>query len=429
MTVNLITLGCSRNLVDSEQLLYHLSCGGFSVLHNDYSNPADIVIINTCGFILDAKQESVDTILHYLEEKKRGHVKKLYVMGCLSERYREELREEMPEVDGYFGVREMPQILRTAGIRAEHPLPSGRVVTPPGHYAYLRISDGCNRSCSFCAIPGIRGRQRSLPVEQLIKESADLVSQGARELILVAQDLTGYGTDLYREHALPALLRELVSLEGLEWIRLHYAYPAGFPGEVIDLMATEPKICSYLDIPIQHINDRVLSSMGRGYGRKQLETLLTRFRSEIHSVALRTTVLVGYPEETEEAFRELMEFLAAFRFDRLGVFPYSHEEGTRAYESHPDRIPDTIKSGRAGEVMQLQQEISLRLNREKIGRTFRVLVDREEAPYYIGRTEYDSPEVDNEVMVRSDRPLAAGSFCDVKITGAEDFDLYGAVIS
>ncbi|HER07347.1 MAG TPA: 30S ribosomal protein S12 methylthiotransferase RimO [Bacteroides sp.] len=429
MTVNLITLGCSRNLVDSEHLLYHFQKDGYRVLHNEYVPPADIVIINTCGFILDAKQESVDTILYYVGEKEKGNLGKLFVMGCLSQRYREDLRKELPEVDGFFGVSEMPQILQAAGIRSGLAGQVSRLITPPGHYAYLKISEGCDRTCSFCAIPGIRGKQVSLSIGQLRQEGAYLGGQGVKELILIAQDLTAYGRDLYRKRALPRLLKELIQLQDVEWIRLHYAYPTGFPLEVINLMAAEPKICNYLDIPIQHINDQVLSSMGRGYSRKQLEALLERFRSGVPDVALRTTVLVGYPEESEEAFRELLEFLAAFRFDRLGVFPYSHEADTPAGRNQPDRIPEKIKIERAGEVMKLQQEISLGINREKIGKVYRVLIDRAEGSSYVGRTEYDSPEVDNEVIVTADKKLHAGSFYDVKITDAEEFDLLGVVIS
>lgn len=429
MTVNLITLGCSRNLVDSEHLLYHFQKDGYRVLHNEYVPPADIVIINTCGFILDAKQESVDTILYYVGEKEKGNLGKLFVMGCLSQRYREDLRKELPEVDGFFGVSEMPQILQAAGIRSGLAGQVSRLITPPGHYAYLKISEGCDRTCSFCAIPGIRGKQVSLSIGQLRQEGAYLGGQGVKELILIAQDLTAYGRDLYRKRALPRLLKELIQLQDVEWIRLHYAYPTGFPLEVINLMAAEPKICNYLDIPIQHINDQVLSSMGRGYSRKQLEALLERFRSGVPDVALRTTVMVGYPEESEEAFRELLEFLAAFRFDRLGVFPYSHEADTPAGRNQPDRIPEKIKIERAGEVMKLQQEISLGINREKIGKVYRVLIDRAEGSSYVGRTEYDSPEVDNEVIVTADKKLHAGSFYDVKITDAEEFDLLGVVIS
>jgi len=428
MTVQLITLGCSRNLVDSEHLLHHFKNSGHRVLHNEYDPPADIVIINTCGFIRDAKEESVDTILQYLEEKKKGNLKRLFVMGCLSERYREELKEELPGVDEFFGVRELPKILQAAGILQDPVLYAGRMVTPPGHYAYLKISEGCSRSCSFCAIPGIRGKHQSVPMERLVSEASYLAGEGARELILIAQDLTSYGLDLYRKHALPDLLKKLVRMEDVEWIRLHSAYPTGFPGEVIDLMASEEKICRYMDIPIQHINDHILSAMGRGYDRKQMEALLNRFRSQIPGVALRTTVMVGFPEETEEAFTELMDFLEAFRFDRLGVFPYSHEEDTPAHFRYPDRIPEKVKSERAGEVMKLQQEISLQLNREKIGKTLGVLIDRTESSQTIGRTEYDSPEVDNEVIIQSDRQLATGSFQQVIITGAEAFDLYGKVI-
>jgi ribosomal protein S12 methylthiotransferase len=427
MTVNIITLGCSKNLVDSEHLLAQFRASGYQVLHDNYDTPADIVIINTCGFILDAKEESVDTILSFIEEKKEGRIRKLYVMGCLSERYKEDLDKEMPEVDGFFGVWEMPRILEAAGSRLDRELLSDRILTTPGHYAYLKISEGCNRSCSFCAIPGIRGSQQSLSIETLVAESTKLVNGGVRELILIAQDLTNYGIDLYNLRALPELLKELVKIPRLEWIRLHYAYPTGFPEEVIELMASEKKICNYLDIPIQHVNDNVLNAMGRGHKREKLDNLLNKFRSRIPDVALRTTVLTGFPGESEEAFQELMTFLSAFRFERLGVFPYSHEEDTPAFNQYSDSIPEQLKSSRAEAIMALQQEISQKLNEDKIGKTFRVLIDRREADYYVGRTQYDSPEVDNEVLIPADRELQTGEFYQVRITGAEEFDLYGRV--
>jgi ribosomal protein S12 methylthiotransferase len=427
MTVNVITLGCSKNLVDSEHLLAQFRASGYRVLHDDYDHPADTVIINTCGFILDAKEESVDTILSFVEEKKKGRIRKLFVMGCLSERYKDDLEKEMPEVDGFFGVWELPRILEAAGSRLVQELHSDRVLTTPGHYAYLKISEGCNRSCSFCAIPGIRGPQQSISMESLVEESRNLVSRGVKELILIAQDLTNYGIDLYGKRTLPELLKKLVQISGLEWIRLHYAYPTGFPEEVIDLMAKEEKICNYLDIPIQHVNDEVLTAMGRGHKRDKLESLLNTFRSRIPDVALRTTVLTGFPGESEEAFEELKTFLGAFRFERLGVFPYSHEEDTPAYRQWPDSIPEPVKNSRAESLMVLQQEISLALNEEKVGKTFKVLIDRRESDYYVGRTQYDSPEVDNEVLIPSDKELETGEFYRVKITGAEDFDLYGRV--
>jgi ribosomal protein S12 methylthiotransferase len=428
MTLNILTLGCSKNLVDSEHLLAQFRAAGYRVLHNDYDTPADAVIINTCGFILDAKQESVDTILSYIEQKRRGQISRLFVMGCLSERYREELMEEMPEVDGFFGVWDMPAILEAMGTKLDQKLIRERVLATPSHYAYLKISEGCNRTCAFCAIPGIRGPQQSVSLEDLVAESKKLIDQGVKELILIAQDLTNYGIDLYGKRALPDLLRELVNISGVEWIRLHYAYPTGFPEEVIGLMASEEKICNYLDIPIQHVNNQVLSAMSRGHQREKLEDLLQKFRAQIPDVAIRTTVLTGFPGETEQAFRELMDFVREFRFERLGVFPYSHEEDTPAFENFQDRIPQNIKQERAEALMALQQDISLAINEQKVGKTFKVLIDRREGGYFVGRTEYDSPEVDNEVLIPEDPRLATGEFYQVRMTGAAEFDLYGEVI-
>ena len=428
MTLNILTLGCSKNLVDSEHLLAQFRAAGFRALHNDYDTPADVVIINTCGFILDAKEESVDTILSYIEQKRQGRIAKLFVMGCLSERYRKELMEEMPEVDGFFGVWDMPAILEAMGTRLDQRLLSERVLATPSHYAYLKISEGCNRTCAFCAIPGIRGPQQSISMEDLVIESKKLVDQGVKELILIAQDLTNYGIDLYGKRALPDLLRELVNISGLGWIRLHYAYPTGFPEEVIGLMASEEKICNYLDIPIQHVNNQVLSAMSRGHKREKLEDLLQKFRTQIPDVAIRTTLLTGFPGETEEAFQELMDFVRTFRFERLGVFPYSHEEDTPAFENFQDRIPQNIKHERAEAVMALQQDISLEINEQKLGKTFKVLIDRKEGGYFVGRTQYDSPEVDNEVLIPEGPQLTTGEFYQVRMTGAAEFDLYGEVI-
>jgi ribosomal protein S12 methylthiotransferase len=427
MTVHIITLGCSKNLVDSEHLLAQFRAAGYKVLHNAYEEAAEILIINTCGFILDAKEESVDTVLSYIEEKHRGNIQKLFVMGCLSERYRKELKKEMPEVDGFFGVWDMPAILEALGNRLDRRLLNERELTTPSHYAYLKISEGCNRTCAFCAIPGIRGAQRSVSIEDLVAESKGLVSKGVKELILIAQDLTNYGIDLYDKRVLPELLKELVKIDNLEWIRLHYAYPTGFPEEVIDLMASEEKICNYLDIPIQHVNNDILSSMGRGHNRERLEKLLQKFRKKIPDVALRTTVLIGFPGETEVAFNELIDFVREFRFERLGVFPYSHEEDTPAYRNFQDNIPDRVKSDRAGLLMELQQEISLQVNEEKVGKVFKVLIDRREEGYYVGRTQYDSPEVDNEVLVEDHQQLTIGQFYRVRITAAGEFDLYGSL--
>jgi len=425
MILNILTLGCSKNLVDSEHLLAQFRSAGYKVKHNDYDSSSDVVIINTCGFILDAKEESVDTILSYIDLKQKGEISKLFVMGCLSERYREDLQAEMPEVDGFFGVWDMPSILEAMGSKLDQQLMRERFLTTPSHYAYLKISEGCNRSCAFCAIPGIRGPQQSISIEDLLAESRELVKKGVRELILIAQDLTNYGIDLYGRRALPDLLKELVKIQELVWIRLHYAYPTGFPEEVIDLMASEEKICNYLDIPIQHVNDQVLTAMGRGHKRDKLEDLLLKFRKQIPDVALRTTVLTGFPGETEEAFQELMAFLADFRFERLGVFPYSHEEDTPAHKEFQDQIPAKVKAARAEAVMALQQEISLQLNEQKIGNTFKVLIDRLENGFYVGRTQYDSPEVDNEVLIPEDQEIIPGEFYQVRITGAQEFDLFG----
>ncbi len=427
MKVHVVTLGCSKNLVDSEHLLAQFKAAGHSVIHDRPGSESDLLIINTCGFILDAKQESIDTILEYSEEKKRGRIGRMFVMGCLSERYREDLIRELPEVDGFFGVWELREILEAAGERWNPELRTDRVVTTPSHYAYLKVAEGCNRSCSFCAIPGIRGAQRSVAIPELISESRILASRGVRELILVAQDLTAYGTDLYRRRALPGLLKELLKVNGIDWIRLHYAYPHGFPEEVIELMASEDKICNYLDIPVQHITDNILSGMGRGHNREKLEALLHQIREGIPGVAIRTTVMTGFPGETETAFSELKAFLSRFRFDRLGVFPYSEEEGTPAARELEDRIPEPVKRARAEEIMAQQQEISLSLNQKKVGEVHQVMIDREEAGYYVGRTQHDSPEVDQEVLVEASRPLQTGEFYRVLITGAAEFDLYGRV--
>lgn len=428
MTINILTLGCSKNLVDSEHLLSQFRAAGHKVLHDNYKLSADIVIINTCGFILDAKEESVDTILSFIEEKRRGHLKKLYVMGCLSERYKEEMERELPEVDGFFGVWDMARILEATGTKLDEQLLTDRLITTPSHYAYLKISEGCNRTCAFCAIPGIRGQQQSIPIEVLLEESRKLVRGGVRELILIAQDLTNYGIDIYERRALPELLEQLVEINELEWIRLHYAYPTGFPEKVIDLMARHEKICNYLDIPIQHVNDGILKSMGRGHDRIKLEQLLEKFRAAVPDVALRTTVLTGFPGEDQDAFDELMDFLAQFRFERLGVFPYSHEENTPAHAQFEDQIPEKTKARRAEAVMALQQQISLEINHQRVGLTYKVLIDRKENGYYMGRTQYDSPEVDNEVLIKSESGLDIGSFYQVKITGAEEFDLYGKIV-
>lgn len=427
MKINIITLGCSKNLVDSEYLLRQFHASGHEVFHDAADIATDVVILNTCGFILDAKEESIWAILRYVDLKKRGMVKKVLVMGCLSERYRSDLEKELPEVDGFFGVWDHAAIVKEVGADYYPQLANDRFTTTPRHYAFLKISEGCNRRCAFCAIPGIRGDQRSRSMEDLAEEAGRLISRGTRELILIAQDLTNYGVDLTGRRDLPHLLKKLASLEGADWIRLHYAYPTGFPQEVIDLMASTPNICRYLDIPIQHINDRILRSMNRGHDRKKLEKLLYALRERVPGVAIRTTLLVGYPGETEEEFMELYDFVRAFRFERLGVFPYSHEEDTPA-AGLLDDVPAKVKQERASRIMTLQQEISLEINTAKIGQTYMVLVDAEEEEYYIGRTEFDSPEVDNEVLVSKRVPLNPGAFVNVKITGAGEFDLFGEAV-
>ncbi|MEX0981815.1 MAG: 30S ribosomal protein S12 methylthiotransferase RimO [Bacteroidales bacterium] len=428
MNINIITLGCSKNLVDSEYLLRQFHSNGHQVFHDASDMEADIVILNTCGFILDAKQESIESILHYASMKKQGRIRKLIVMGCLSERYMSDLKKEISEVDGFFGVWDHKKIVEAIGLKYYHELVNDRLITTPPHYAFLKISEGCNRQCAFCAIPGIRGSQRSRSVDDLCEEALNLTGRGAKELILIAQDLTGYGTDLTGNKMLPELLRKLSALDNIDWIRMHYAYPTGFPDEVIDIMASNPKVCNYLDIPIQHINNRILAMMKRGHDRNKMEKLLHSLRSKVSGVAIRTTLLVGFPGETDEEFEELYQFVKEFRFDRLGVFSYSHEKDTPA-AGFDDDVPGDVKQARAGSIMELQQDISLEINQNKIGETFKVLIDREELDYYIGRTEHDAPEVDNEVLIEKQTPLKIGEFAKVIITGAEEFDLYGSAIS
>ena len=426
MIINIITLGCSKNLVDSEYILRQFHSNGHQVFHDEKDIDADVVILNTCGFILDAKEESIETILRYAALKNSGRLSKLIVMGCLSERYMSDLKSEIPEVDHFFGVWDHKEIVRSVGSEYYHDQINNRFVTTPSHYAFLKVSEGCNRQCAFCAIPGIRGPQRSRSVEALLEEARSLAAGGAMELILVAQDLTSYGMDLNGKKLLPKLLRGLSNLNEIDWIRLHYAYPTGFPEEVIDLMARDPKICNYLDIPIQHINDRILTAMNRGHNRSKLERLLGLLREKVPGVAIRTTVLTGFPGETEEEFEELYTFLEKFRFERLGVFPYSHEEDTPA-AGFADDVPADVKQERADRIMELQQKISLEINRKKIGQTLKVLIDKKEQDYYTGRTEHDSPEVDNEVLISTATVLKTGTFYQVLITAAEEFDLYGTV--
>jgi ribosomal protein S12 methylthiotransferase len=423
--VNIITLGCSKNLVDSEVLMGQLAAAHIDVVHES-DEPSDVVVVNTCGFINDAKEESIETILRYAEAKKEGLVGKVYVMGCLSQRYRKELEAEMLEVDGFYGVNDLPKILKALGVDYRKELVGERLLTTPGHYAYLKISEGCNKKCSFCAIPLIRGKHVSRPMEDLVHEATHLAAHGVKELILIAQDLTFYGYDLYRERMLAGLLENLSKIEGIEWIRLHYAYPSDFPIEIADVIQNNPKVCNYLDIPLQHISDPLLRSMNRGVTKEKTYRLLETVRGKTPGIAIRTTLIVGYPYETEEHFEELKAFVREQRFDRLGVFTYSPEEKTSAFYLH-DAVPEEVKKARMEEIMEIQQEISLEKNQEKVGKEFKVLIDRKEGDLYVGRSEYDSPEVDNEILIESAIPLQTGNFYQVKIEKADFFDLYGAI--
>jgi len=424
--VNVVTLGCSKNLVDSENLITQLKANDFDVVHEGDASDNNILIINTCGFIDKAKQESVDAILEGADLRKKGEIDKLYVTGCLSERYKQDLEVEIPEVDAYFGTMELPALLHKLNADYKHELIGERWTTTPLHYAYMKISEGCNRTCSFCAIPLMRGKHISRTVESLVKEAENLVRNGVKEVMLIAQELTYYGLDIYKERALPRLLNALCEVDGLEWIRLHYAYPSKFPLEIIEVMAKQPKICNYLDMPLQHASDNVLKRMHRQITLLEQKELIRNIRSILPSIAIRTTMLVGFPSETDSDFNILHDYIKEMRFDRLGVFTYSHEEGTSAHE-YPDDIPDEIKVKRMTELMETQQEISFDKNVSRIGQTFKVLFDRKEGDYFIGRTQYDSPEVDNEVLVSAiDKTyLRIGDFADVSIINAEPFDLIG----
>ncbi len=425
--VNIVTLGCSKNLVDSEYLMKQLDAGSLKVIHD--ANPADArtVIINTCGFIKDAKEESINTILQYIKAKENGLLDKVFVMGCLSERYKKDLQIEIPDVDRYFGSNDIRKIVESLGVDYKQNLVGERLTTTPAHYAYLKISEGCDRNCSFCAIPLMRGKHRSKTIEQLVTEARLLAEKGVKELILIAQDLTYYGVDIYRKQRLPDLLRVLSDIEGLEWIRLHYAYPAGFPKEVIQIMKERENICNYLDIPFQHISNKVLKKMRRGNTSQHTYELIDYFRSEIPNLTLRTTLLAGHPGEGEEEFKELKKFVETVKFDRLGVFTYSEEDDTFSARNFKDAIPESLKEARANEIMELQQSISGELNRKKTGNILKVLIDRKEGEFFVGRSEADSPEVDNEVLVKSDKELEIGNFYPVTITSTTDFDLFGEV--
>lgn len=427
--INVITLGCSKNTVDSEHLMARLAAAGYEVVFDSERADADTVVINTCGFIGDAKRESIETILAAAAAKQAGRIGHLFVIGCLSERYADELRAEIPEVDDYFGARDWSGIIAALGAESRDDLATERMLTTPDHYAYLKISEGCNWLCGYCAIPLIRGKHVSVPIETVLEEARRLAARGVRELMVIAQDTTYYGIDLYGRRRLSDLLTELCRIDGIEWVRLHYAYPASFPDEVIDTMAREPKICKYLDIPFQHISDRMLSAMKRRHTKAEAMDLIRRLRERIPDIALRTTLLVGYPTETEADVAELEEFVREVRFDRLGVFPYSEEEGTYSAENLPDDVPDEEKQRRADRIMALQERISLENNLARVGRVMRVVVDSRQGDYYVARSEYDSPEVDQEILIpAAGRRLLRGRFYDVRVTGAEDYDLYAEAI-
>ncbi|MEN9345375.1 MAG: ribosomal protein methylthiotransferase RimO [Bacteroidota bacterium] len=423
--INIVTLGCSKNLVDSEVLLSQLKGNAIEATHESQKNDANIVVINTCGFIDNAKQESIDTILAYVDEKEAGRIDKVYVTGCLSHRYKDELENEIPQVDAFFGTLELPNLLKTLGADYKHELIGERLTTTPTHYAYLKISEGCNRPCAFCAIPLMRGGHVSKPIEQIVLEAENLVKHGTKEIMLIAQESTYYGIDLYGERKLKDLLEALSEVKGLEWIRLHYAYPSQFPEDILPVMASKGNICKYLDIPVQHISDNVLKAMRRGITRRKTYELLNTIKEQVPGISLRTTILVGHPGETEEDFEALKQFIQDFEFDRLGVFTYSHEENTHAYTLE-DNIPAEVKQQRAEALMALQEEISFKKNQKKIGQTLKVLFDRKEGEYFVGRTEADSPEVDNEVLVKAqDQFVRIGDFANIVIDSAESFDLFG----
>jgi ribosomal protein S12 methylthiotransferase len=427
--INVVTLGCSKNIFDSEVLMAQLKANDFSVEHESEKEDFDTVIINTCGFIDNAKEESINTILQFSEAKKNGWVEKVIVTGCLSERYRDELEKDIPEVDAWFGTRELPRLLKTLKADYKHELVGERFLTTPIHYAYLKISEGCDRPCAFCAIPLMRGKHISTPIEELAKQAKSLAAQGTKELILIAQDSTYYGLDIYGKRNLAELLKALSEVEGIDWIRLHYAYPAGFPMDAIEEMARNPKICNYLDIPLQHINDEMLKRMRRGTTREKTDRILAEMRKVNPEMAIRTSLIVGFPGETEEHFQEMYDWVASTKFDRLGVFTYSHEENTHAFQ-YEDDVPAEVKQQRANAIMNLQEEISFERNQYRIGSIEKVLIDRKEGGFFVGRTQYDSPEVDNEVVIdATENYLRLGDFVEVKIMGNTAFDLEGEVIN
>ena len=420
--INVVTLGCSKNVYDSEVLMGQLRANNKEVAHEEEGN---VVVINTCGFIANAKEESVNTILEYVQRKEAGDVDKVFVTGCLSERYKPDLEKEIPNVDAYFGTTDLPNLLKALGADYKHELIGERLTTTPKNYAYLKIAEGCDRPCSFCAIPLMRGKHRSTPIEDLVKEAEKLAANGVKELILIAQDLTYYGLDLYKKRNLAELLQALAQVEGIEWIRLHYAFPTGFPMDVLEVMRNEPKICNYIDIPLQHISDNILKSMRRGTTQAKTTKLLQDFRAAVPEMAIRTTLIVGYPGETEEDFETLKQWVQDMRFERLGCFTYSHEENTHAYQLEDD-VPEDVKQERANAIMEIQSQISWELNQEKIGKTFCCIIDRKEGNHFIGRTEFDSPDVDNEVLIDATKHyVKIGDFTNIKITDASDYDLFG----
>lgn len=425
--VNIITLGCSKNMVDSEVLSGQLQANAIDVVHENSKRDHNIVVVNTCGFIDKAKEESIQTILEQVEYKKKGRLDKVYVTGCLSERYRDSLEAEIPEVDAWFGTLELPLLLKELEADYKSELLGERLLATPKHYAYMKISEGCNRTCSFCAIPLMRGGHVSKPMEELVKEAEGLVKKGVKEIMLIAQELTYYGLDIYKKRMLPELLHRLADVKGLEWIRLHYAYPSKFPLEVLDVIRERDNICNYLDMPLQHASDRMLQAMKRQITRAEMEELITAVREKVPGIALRTTLITGFPGETDEDVEELKDFLRQHRFDRVGIFTYSHEEGTSAH-ALTDDVPADVKQQRAQEIMEVQQEISIELNQQKVGQVFKTLIDKKEAGRYLGRTEFDSVEVDNEVVIHSDRKLPIGDFVNVRITRAYDYDLEGEVV-
>ena len=425
--INVITLGCSKNLVDSELFLSQMVANGYEVSHDSNDSDARIVAINTCGFILDAKEESVNTILGYADAKKRGLIDKIFVFGCLSERYKESLMMEIPEVDGFYGKFQVKKMVEDLKADYKMSLSRQRYLTTPSHYAYLKISEGCNRTCSYCAIPNMTGKHVSIPIEDLVVEAQGLADKGVKELLIIAQDLSYYGIDLYKESRLAQLVSELSDIKGIEWIKLHYAYPTDFPFDLISVMNLKPNVARYLDLALQHCSDKMLKLMRRNTTKEETINLITRIRKEVPGIHLRTTMLVGHPGETEEDFEELKSFVRTMRFERLGVFPYSHEEDTYAGEKYEDTIPQEVKQARADELMEIQQQISSKVNGEKVGHRMKIVIDRLEGEYYIGRTEFDSPEVDGEVLIAADQNLIIGNFYQVRIIGSEDFDLYAEI--